>query len=61
MAGRSSFTIFLTDYEKYAGIYSCQKIGFTHRESATLLSRSKELENIFVDKVNFTKFFDVMG
>lgn len=51
VAGSSSFTVFMTDYEKYAGIFSCQKLGFAHRRSATLLSREKILDKMYVDKM----------
>lgn len=51
-AGESDFTIFMTDYETYAGIFTCQKLAFAHRQSATLLSRSKDLDKLYVDKVS---------
>ena len=51
IAGSSSFTVFMTDYEQYAGLFSCQKLGFVHRRSATLLSRTRDLDKIFVDKM----------
>lgn len=50
-AGDSDFIIFMTDYDTYGGIFTCQKLGFAHRQSATLLSRSKELDKIYVDKM----------
>ncbi|XP_037915967.1 apolipoprotein D-like isoform X3 [Hermetia illucens] len=49
--GSSSFTIFMSDYVQYAGIFSCQKLGFLHRRSATLLSRTRDLDKIFIDKM----------
>lgn len=51
VAGDASFTIFATDYTSYAGIFSCQKIGFAHRRSATLLSRTRTLDKLYVDKM----------
>lgn len=42
----------MTDYETFAGIFTCQKLAFAHRQSATLLSRTKELDKMFVDKVS---------
>lgn len=51
VAGDSSFTVFMSDYANYAGIFSCQKIAFTHRQSATLLSRTRTLDKMYVDKV----------
>ncbi len=52
VAGKSSFIVFMTDYETYAGIYSCQRVGFTHRESATILSRKNTLDKAYIDKVS---------
>lgn len=51
VAGESTFTIFLTDYSNYAGLFSCQKITFAHRQSATLLSRTRSLDKMFLDKL----------
>lgn len=42
----------MTDYDNFAGIFTCQKVTFAHRQSATLLSRTKELDKIYVDKVS---------
>jgi len=49
--GESDFTIFMTDYETYAGIFTCQKLTFAHRQSATLLSRTRDLDKLYVDKM----------
>lgn len=51
VAGESSFTVFMSDYVNYAGIFSCQKVAFTHRQSATLLSRTRTLDKMYVDKM----------
>jgi apolipoprotein D and lipocalin family protein len=51
VAGSAGFTVFMTDYENYAGIFSCQKLPVGNRHSATILSRTKELEKAYVDKV----------
>lgn len=51
VGGEASFTVFMTDYQTFGGIFTCQRLGFAHRQSATLLSRSKELDKIYVDKV----------
>lgn len=51
VAGDSQFTVFMTDYETYAGLFTCQKVTFAHRQSATLLSRTKELDKMYIDKV----------
>ncbi|XP_063929704.1 apolipoprotein D-like [Zophobas morio] len=50
-AGSASYTVFMTDYDTYAGIFTCQKLGFAHRQSATILSREKTLEQIYIDKI----------
>lgn len=42
----------MTDYETYAGIFTCQKVTFAHRQSATLLSRTRDLDKLYVDKVS---------
>lgn len=54
-AGESDFTIFMTDYDTFAGVFTCQKLAFAHRQSATLLSRSKDLDKLYVDKVSDTQ------
>lgn len=50
-SGDSLFTVFMTDYQTYAGIYTCQKILVGNRQSATLLSRTKTLEKLYTDKM----------
>ncbi|XP_037292794.1 apolipoprotein D-like, partial [Manduca sexta] len=48
----ASYTILGTDYSStYAAIFTCQKLAFAHRRSATILSRTKELDRMFVDKM----------
>lgn len=51
IAGSSSFTVFMTDYDTYAGIFTCQKLTFANRQSATILSRTRSLDKMYVDKV----------
>lgn len=51
VAGTSSFTVFMTDYDTYGGIYTCQKLPAANRRSATILSRTKMLDKMVVDKV----------
>lgn len=51
VAGDSSFTVFMTDYSNYAGIFTCQKVTFAHRQSATLLSRTRTLDKLYMDKM----------
>ncbi|XP_077298334.1 apolipoprotein D-like [Arctopsyche grandis] len=50
VAGSATYTIFGTDYENYAGIFTCQKLTFAHRQSATILSRRRDLDKIYLDK-----------
>lgn len=57
VAGSSSFTIFMSDYNTFAGIFSCQKLTFAHRRSATILSRTRTLDKIYVDKVCYILVF----
>ncbi|XP_050525566.1 apolipoprotein D-like [Daktulosphaira vitifoliae] len=51
VAGKASFVVFATDYDTYAGVYSCQKIPFGHRHSVTILSRDKVLNKQYLDKL----------
>ncbi|XP_026333144.1 apolipoprotein D-like [Hyposmocoma kahamanoa] len=51
VAGSASYTVMATDYSTYAAIFTCQKLAFAHRRSATILSRTKELDRIYVDKM----------
>ncbi|KAM3959504.1 apolipoprotein D [Aphomia sociella] len=51
VAGSASYTVMATDYTTYAAIFTCQKLAFAHRRSATILSRSKELDRMYVDKM----------
>lgn len=37
--------------ENYAGIFTCQKLPISHRQSATILSRTKDMEKAYVDKI----------
>ncbi|XP_041972492.1 apolipoprotein D-like isoform X2 [Aricia agestis] len=51
VAGSASYTVMSTDYNTYAAVFTCQKLAFAHRRSATILSRSKELDRMYVDKM----------
>ncbi|KAI4493147.1 hypothetical protein M0802_009564 [Mischocyttarus mexicanus] len=51
VAGSASHIIFTTDYENYAGIFTCQKLAFANRQSATILSRRRDLDKDIVDKI----------
>lgn len=43
--------VFTTDYDNYAGIFTCQKMAFAHRQSATILSRIRTLDQTEVDRI----------
>ncbi|KAL0102896.1 hypothetical protein PUN28_018297 [Cardiocondyla obscurior] len=51
VAGSASHVVFMTDYDTYAGIFTCQKLAFAHRQSATILSRTKTLDQSQVDNI----------
>ncbi|XP_073948491.1 apolipoprotein D-like [Choristoneura fumiferana] len=51
VAGSASYIVLATDYTTYAAIFTCQSILFGHRRSATILSRTKELDKMYLDKL----------
>jgi apolipoprotein D and lipocalin family protein len=51
LPGDALFKVFMTDYNNYAGIFSCQKLPVAHRQSATILSRTKDMDRAYVDKI----------
>ncbi|XP_011162593.1 apolipoprotein D [Solenopsis invicta] len=51
VAGSASHVVFMTDYDTYAGIFTCQKLAFAHRQSATILSRTRTLDQQQVDRI----------
>ncbi|XP_043250146.1 apolipoprotein D-like [Colletes gigas] len=51
VAGSASHVIFATDYANYAGVFTCQKFAFAHRQSATILSRHRDLDKSYVDMI----------
>ena len=51
LPGDAVFKVFMTDYEQYAGIFTCQKLPVSHRQSATILSRTKDMDKAYVDKI----------
>lgn len=52
LPGSVDFKVFMTDYENYAGIFTCQKLPVgAHRQSATILSRTKDIDRAYVDKI----------
>lgn len=51
VAGSAKFVVIMSDFNTYAGVFSCQKIPLGHRQSATILSRTRDLDKIYVDKI----------
>lgn len=51
LAGKADYLVFATDYDNYGAIYSCQSIVFGHRRSASILSRTKTLSPMYINKV----------
>lgn len=51
LPGEAIFKIFMTDYNNYAGIFSCQKLPVGHRQSATILSRTKDMDRAYIEKI----------
>ncbi|XP_054280806.1 apolipoprotein D-like [Macrosteles quadrilineatus] len=52
IAGTASYTVFFTDYTTYGAVFTCQKLlNIGHRQSATILSREKNLDKVYLDKI----------
>jgi hypothetical protein len=51
IAGEADFIVYMTDYDNYAGIFTCQKILFGHTKSATILSRKSTLDKAVVNQL----------
>ncbi|XP_044763659.1 apolipoprotein D-like isoform X2 [Coccinella septempunctata] len=51
VVGTSRFNIITTDYDSYALIFTCQKLAFANRQSATILSREKTLDKDVIGKL----------
>ncbi|XP_065201455.1 apolipoprotein D-like isoform X2 [Planococcus citri] len=51
VAGTASYIVFDTDYETYAGVYSCQSLKVAHRHTAMILSRKTTLDKPIVEKL----------
>ncbi|KRT84553.1 hypothetical protein AMK59_2287 [Oryctes borbonicus] len=58
--GSASYTVFITDYENYAGIFTCQKLAVSNRQSVSILSRKKDLPMVYFEKIqNRLKQFNI--
>jgi len=51
IAGESDFLIFDTDYNNFAGVFTCQKILFGHTKSASILSRKPTLDRAIINSL----------
>jgi lipocalin len=51
LAGKADYVVFATDYDNFGAIYSCQSILFGHRRTASILSRRRTLDQIYINKV----------
>ncbi|XP_068242914.1 apolipoprotein D-like [Palaemon carinicauda] len=43
IAGKSSFTVHNTDYDQFGSVFECQNVGFFHRQTGLVLSRTPVL------------------
>ncbi|EEB16947.1 hypothetical protein Phum_PHUM448350 [Pediculus humanus corporis] len=50
--GVASYVVLLTDYQNYAGVFSCQQLAFAHRRSATILSRTPFLNHTYLETIH---------
>lgn len=60
IAGEADFVVFMTDYENYAGIFTCQKILFGHTKSASILSRKPTLDKVIINQVKIKLYFIIL-
>jgi apolipoprotein D and lipocalin family protein len=52
LPGEVTFKVFITDYDNFAGIFTCQKLPVgAHRQSATILSRTRDLDRAYIEKI----------
>nr|XP_045604422.1 uncharacterized protein LOC123762121 isoform X4 [Procambarus clarkii] len=51
LTGKADFIVFDTDYESYMAVFECDRAGLLHRRSATILSRTHNIDNMFVSRV----------
>lgn len=51
MIGEHDLIFFDTDYENYAGIFTCQSVVVGHRRSASIISRTPLLSSRLIAKV----------
>lgn len=57
VAGSASYTVFDTDYRNYAAIFTCQKLPLSHRQSVSVLSRTKTIDSSILEEVSALSFY----
>lgn len=51
VAGSASYRVFMTDYDTYAAVFTCQRLAFANRQSVSILSRRRTLDKQYIDKI----------
>ncbi|KAK3874204.1 hypothetical protein Pcinc_020839 [Petrolisthes cinctipes] len=51
LTGKADFTVFDTDYTSYMAVFECDRAGLLHRRSVTILSRQRNIDDMFVARV----------
>ncbi|KAL7646637.1 UNVERIFIED_CONTAM: hypothetical protein RMT77_001888 [Armadillidium vulgare] len=51
LTGKADFIIFDTDYENYLAIFQCDRAGLLHRRDVTVLSRTPDVDDMFIRRV----------
>jgi len=52
VAGSADYLIYMTDYENYGVIFTCQELPIGHRKSMSILSRTPSLDNDIISKIH---------
>ncbi|XP_063844192.1 uncharacterized protein LOC135090924 isoform X2 [Scylla paramamosain] len=59
LTGSADFIVFDTDYETYMAVFECDRAGLLHRRSVAILSRSRNIDVMFVNRVR--RLLDAAG
>lgn len=59
LTGSADFIVFDTDYETYMAVFECDRAGLLHRRSVAILSRVRNIDDIFVKRVR--RLLDAAG
>ncbi|CAL4059984.1 unnamed protein product [Meganyctiphanes norvegica] len=51
LSGQADFIIFDTDYDTYMAVFECNRAGLIHRRSVTILSRTQQIDDMFVRRI----------